>query len=110
MRCLSWHHLSKFGNATKNMSDWKKLRCAGCATKVAYKLYRFVRPMFRFGSRNGYFNRRIPADVKPLAVGLRLSLPVDEEFVSVTISPGMEAIRLSLRTSDSGAVKARTAR
>jgi hypothetical protein len=54
-------------------------------------LYRFVRPMFRDDSRNGYFYRRIPADVVPLARGLKLSLPVGEEFVSVTLSPKGDA-------------------
>jgi integrase len=73
-------------------------------------LFRLVRPMFREGSRNGCYNRRIPADVRRLAVGLKLSLPVGEKFVSVTISPEMEAIRLSLRTSDPLEAKARTAR
>ena len=73
-------------------------------------LYRLVRPMFRDGSQNGCFNRRIPSDVRKLAVGLRLSLPIGEEFASVSVSANAKAVRLPLRTSDPLEVKARTAR
>jgi integrase len=41
---------------------------------------------------------------------LKLSLPVGEKFVSVTVSPQMSAVRLSIGTSDPSEVKARTAR
>jgi enoyl-CoA hydratase/carnithine racemase len=66
--------------------------------------------MFRDDSGNGYFYRRIPADIVPLARGLKLSLPVGEEFVSVTLSPKATHVKRSLRSSDPREVKARTAR
>jgi len=73
-------------------------------------LYRFVRPMLRDGSRNLYYNRRIPGDVIRLAAGLKLSLPVGEEFVPVTLSSKPTHVKLSLRSPDPLEVKARTAR
>jgi hypothetical protein len=74
-------------------------------------LFRLVRPMRRKGSRNVYFQQRIPADVKQrLAVigGQRLlAFQVAGEAVAVTgrSSP----IKFSLRTSDPAEVKVRQA-
>ena len=63
-------------------------------------LYRLVRPMRRKGSQNAYFQQRIPTDVKPLAAGLKLALPVGDEFVIVPVSTGSRFVKVSLRTAD----------
>jgi hypothetical protein len=49
-------------------------------------LFRLVRPVKRTGSRNRYFVRRIPSDVRSKAVGLKLSIPVGEQPQAVTLS------------------------
>src|SRR5688572_2389578 len=72
-------------------------------------LFRLVRPLKRLGSRNRYFVKRIPADLKPRAAGLKLAVPVGDETQTVTISPRADSIRLSLRTDDPAAVKTRLA-
>lgn len=72
-------------------------------------LYRLVRPMRRKGSRHPYFLQRIPADVKALAVGLKLALPVGAETVPLTISAKAETVKVSLRTADPGEAKLRNA-
>lgn len=48
-------------------------------------LFRLVRPMNRKGTQNKHYMRRIPRDVRELATGLRLSLPVGDEFCAITI-------------------------
>jgi integrase len=72
-------------------------------------LFRLVRPMKRKSSRNPYYVRRIPTDVRGEANGLTLSIPVGGETQLVTITPRTQSIRLSLRTFDPGEVKQRTA-
>ena len=72
-------------------------------------LFRLVRPVLRPGSRNRYFNRRIPADVSRRAVGLKFSLRVGDELRVVTITPSTRTVRLSLGTGDPAEVKARLA-
>ena len=62
-------------------------------------LYRLVRPMRRKGSRHPYFLQRIPVDVKALAVGLKLALPIGAETVSLIISAKAETVKVSLRTA-----------
>ena len=63
-------------------------------------LYRLVRPMRRKGSRHPYFNQRIPVDVRALAVGLKLALPIGAETVPLIISAKAETVKASLRTAD----------
>lgn len=65
--------------------------------------------MRRRGSRNGYFQQRIPVSVKPLAVGRRIVLPVGEGTVSVMVTERMEFIKFSLRSADPTEVKVRQA-
>ena len=72
-------------------------------------LFRLVRPVKRTGSRNRYFVRRIPADVRSKAVGLKLAIPVGDERCAVTISHRANMVRLSLRTDDPAEVKIRQA-
>lgn len=72
-------------------------------------LFRLVRPMKRKGTQNRHYERRIPSDVRHLAVGLRLSIPVGDEFRSVTISGRTQLVRVSLRTADPAEVKRRLA-
>ena len=72
-------------------------------------LFRLVRPMRREGSRNEYFRQRIPADVKPLAVGLSLALPVGDETATVAIADETRFIKVSLRTAEPSEVKIRQA-
>src|SRR5271155_2307339 len=72
-------------------------------------LYRLVRPMRRKGSRHPYFLQRIPMDVKALAVGLKLALPIGAETVPLTISAKAETVKASLRTADPAEAKLRNA-
>jgi integrase len=76
-------------------------------------LFRLVRPMKRKGSRNVYFQQRIPADVKQrLAVigGQRLLVfQVAGETVSVAVAERSHAIKFSLRTTDPAEAKVRQA-
>ena len=71
-------------------------------------LFRVVRPMRREGSRNRYFVRRIPSDVRSKAVGLRLTVPLGDGGVqTIIITSKSQAVRLSLGTDDPLKVKAR---
>ena len=70
-------------------------------------LFRLVRPLKRAGSRNRYFVKRIPADVRARAVGLKLALPIADTTQTVTISPRAEFIRVSLRTDEPSEVLTR---
>jgi uncharacterized protein DUF6538 len=72
-------------------------------------LFWLVRPVLRKGSRFPYFVQRIPADVKPHVVGLRLAIPLGNESHHITIRPGANDIRLSLRTADPSEAKVRHA-
>lgn len=72
-------------------------------------LFRLVRPVKRKESRNAYYVRRIPTDVRAKANGLKLSVPVGEEIQFVAITPRTQAIRVSLRVNDPAQVKRRQA-
>jgi hypothetical protein len=73
-------------------------------------LYRLVRPMRRKGSRNEYFQQRIPADVKQAAIGRTLEFQVAGETVSVVVvTARSSSIKFSLRSSDPSEVKRRQA-
>jgi integrase len=65
--------------------------------------------MKRKSSRNPYYVRRIPTDVRGKAIGLELSVPVGNETRPITITPSTDSIRVSLRTSDPVEVKRRIA-
>lgn len=65
--------------------------------------------MKRKSSRNPYYVRRIPTDVRGKASGLTLSIPVGSETQLVPITPRTQSIRISLRTFDPAEVKRRTA-
>jgi hypothetical protein len=68
-------------------------------------LFRLVRPIRRKDSRNGYFQQRIPADVRPHAIGRTLEFQVGGETVSVRVTERSAIIKLSLRSSDPVEVK-----
>src|ERR1700677_410584 len=76
-------------------------------------LYRLVRTMRRKGSRNGYFQQRLPADVRQrlVAIGEQrvLEFHVAGETVSVAVTGRSKSIKFSLRSSDSVEVKVRQA-
>jgi integrase len=73
-------------------------------------LYRLVRPMRREGSRNCYFNQRIPLDVLAQVRGMgKLDVPCGEDTVRVTIRERTTHIKFSLGTSDPSEVKQRQA-
>jgi len=72
-------------------------------------LFRLVRPVKRTGSRYRQFVRRIPADVRNKATGLKLSIPVGDQTQALIISPRAQSVRLSLRTDDPAEVKVRLA-
>jgi integrase len=73
-------------------------------------LFRMVRPMRRKGSRNRYYVRRIPVDVRARAIGLKLTILLgDGESRTVTIAPQAQSVRFSLGTDDPMKVKARSA-
>lgn len=65
--------------------------------------------MKRKSSRNPYYVRRIPTDVRGKANGLELSVPVGSETQLVVITPRTQSIRISLRTSDPVEAKRRQA-
>jgi site-specific recombinase XerD len=77
--------------------------------EVQAMLYRLVRPMQRKGSRNVYFQQRIPADVKQAAIGRRLEFLVGGETVRFAVTEQSHAIKFSLRTFDPAEVKLRQA-
>jgi hypothetical protein len=64
--------------------------------------------MQRKGSRNEYFQQRIP-HLKQAAIGRRLALVVAGETVSFAVTERSHVIKFSLRTSDSTEVKVRQA-
>lgn len=49
-------------------------------------LFRLVRPMKRAGSRNQYFVKRIPADLKSRGEDSRVYVPVGDEAVAYVVS------------------------
>lgn len=70
-------------------------------------LLRLVSPVLRAGSSIPQFVQRIPADVWPRAIGMRLEIPLGDGFVTFTVTDKTPFIRFSLRTRDLGEVKAR---
>lgn len=70
-------------------------------------LFRLVRPVKRNDSSVPQFVQRIPADVRHLAVGRTLVVPLGAETVRVAITPTMGSVRFSLRTREPSEVKAR---
>ena len=85
------------------------MRLPDCATRVSNMLFRLVRPVRRKGSRNPYFVRRIPSDVRGRAIGLKLAIPIGERTQLHVISPFAQSVRVSLRTDNPADVKARQA-
>jgi hypothetical protein len=79
--------------------------------EVQAMLYRLVRPMQRKGSRNVYFQQRIPADLKQAAIGRVFEFGVGSggESVKVAVTERSNAIKFSLRSSDPAEVKVRQA-
>lgn len=73
--------------------------------------YRMVMSMQRKGTRSRYFVQRIPKDVQPQALGMKLSVPVGGTAQSITITPAMikGSLRISLRTDDPVTAKIRHA-
>jgi hypothetical protein len=69
----------------------------------------FRMPMKRDESRNQYYVRRIPADVRQKAIGCTLSVPLADKTVPITISVSTQAVKFSLRAHDPAEVKARNA-
>jgi integrase len=65
--------------------------------------------MKRRGSSVHQFVQRIPSDIIEKVRGLRLSVPVGDSVVPLTISPRAVDIRLSLRTKDDREARARQA-
>lgn len=67
--------------------------------------------MQRKGSRNEYFQQRIPADVKQTAIEWRLEfhLPAGEAVIIVPVTERTSSIKFSLRTFDPAEVKMRQA-
>lgn len=72
-------------------------------------LFRLVRPMNRKGTQNKHYMRRIPRDVRGHATGLRLSIPIGDEFCTITLSERSQFVRVSLRTKEPSEVKRRQA-
>ncbi len=70
-------------------------------------LFRVVRPVKRRDSHSPQFVQRIPADVRPLAVGRTLAIPLGAETLHVRITPAMATVRFSLRTHDPSEAKRR---
>lgn len=67
------------------------------------------RPMKRSGTSSHQFVKRIPADVKSKARGMRLAIPVGDTIVPVTVSEKAQDIRVSLRTRDPQEARSRQA-
>jgi integrase len=70
-------------------------------------LFRLVRPMRRSGSRNRYYVKRIPSDVRRKVIGVTLAIPLGDVTQTLTITSRTQAIRVSLRTDEPAEVKAR---
>jgi hypothetical protein len=69
--------------------------------------FRLVLPVKRSGSSYLQFTQRIPADVRLLAIGRTLVVPLGSETVRVVITPTMGSIGFSLRTLDPSEAEAR---
>ncbi len=61
-------------------------------------LFRLVRPVKRAGSRNQYFVKRIPSDLKSRGEDLHVYVPLGDEAISYIVSRRSSTVRLSLRT------------
>lgn len=72
-------------------------------------LFRLVNPMQRSGSKVPQFVRRIPANIRKRAVGLRLAIPIGDDTIRIVITEAMGSIRVSLRTQDPSEAKIRQA-
>jgi hypothetical protein len=72
-------------------------------------LLRLVRPVKRSGSSIPQFVKRIPADVRDLAVGKSVAIPLGDSTVLVVFTQEMDAVRFSLRTREPTEAKARQA-
>lgn len=72
-------------------------------------LFRLVRPMKRAGSRNQYFVKRIPSDLKSRGEDLHVYIPLGDEAISYIVSRRSDTVRFSLRTNDPAEVKRRMA-
>jgi hypothetical protein len=73
-------------------TSYQALHSPDCVTTVATRLFRMVRPMRRDGLRNRYYVRRIPADARGKAIGLKLIISLgDGETRSITIVPQAQA-------------------
>lgn len=70
-------------------------------------LSRIVRPVKRRDSSKPQFSQRIPTDVRALAVGRVLPVPLGSETLSVRVTPTMQHVRFSLRTHDPSEAKRR---
>jgi integrase len=71
-------------------------------------LYRLVRPMKRSGSSIPQFVQRIPADVRPRAIGRTLTIPLSgNTSAAVKITAKTDTVRFSLRSRDPAEVKIR---
>jgi hypothetical protein len=55
-------------------------------------LFRVVRPMRRDGSRNRYYVRRIPVDVRSKVIRLKLTIPQRDNQTRVIIPYGCRVI------------------
>lgn len=65
--------------------------------------------MKRSGTANHQFVQRIPNDIAAKAIGQKLYIPVDGETVTLTVSPKMRAVQISLRTPVAREAKTRHA-
>jgi hypothetical protein len=72
-------------------------------------LYRLVRPLKRSGSSIPQFVQRIPADVRPRAVGRVFPVKLGTESIAVRVTPQTDAVRFSLRSRDPAEAKIRQA-
>lgn len=72
-------------------------------------LFRLVRPMRRSDSQNRQFAKRIPADIRGLLIGRRLTIPFGRRIARVLIGPKTSSIRFSLQTADPLETKQRIA-
>jgi hypothetical protein len=70
-------------------------------------LLRLPRPAKRSDSSVQQFKQRIPADVRPVAVGRVLSVRLGSDTTHITITPGMAMVRFSLKTRDPSEAKVR---
>jgi integrase len=70
--------------------------------------FRLSTPVNRKGTRNHQLVKRLPLELRERMVGMRLDIPIgDEPVKTVTISPSMQAVRVSLGTADPAEVKLR---